>query len=76
MESIPVSIQTNPNVLVLTCAGCGAVIFDSSLKYCSTRCRIACESFRVSETGPKVRKELEVLMEQYRRGGVGEDYYS
>lgn len=56
------------------CELCGKRIYDSSLRYCSMRCKEIAKTERKSLSNV-VSKEINILMEQYRRGGIGENYY-
>lgn len=56
------------------CLVCGKRIYDTSLKYCTLRCKSIATQERKSLT-KVVQREIDTLMEQYRTGGVGENYY-
>jgi predicted nucleic acid-binding Zn ribbon protein len=56
------------------CQVCSKRIYDRELKYCSARCKEIAKHDRKS-LNEVVSREIKILMEQYRKGGIGENYY-
>ena len=76
MENIRASdVIIDDDVPVRNCLDCGRIMYDTDLDYCSIKCWLRSRSSKRKINKSKMDKEVNKLMEQYRRGGVGEDYH-